>query len=207
MFTPEPEPEQAEGDIREDDPRGMVSNDDLYEAAPVFAAAPEETREEPVPKQTKDVLVTPPSPPPAAPVLPPAVPVVIAAPAPARVPTPAPVEPAGPDLTYLEDVNAELESKYKEATLEIERLQALLASAPDPTSLAPSEVPSGVRRRGYALSDDGTSTFDDGASSYDDRTDVGTAMTDVSSHTTEGVPLQVVLIISIGVFITTYLFF
>ena len=92
-------------------------------------------------------------------------------------------------------MNAELEAKYNEAQAEIQRLRALLAAAPDPSS-APTEV-TGLRRRNYALSDDGSTVT---------GTDVGT-MIDEHAVAPEGVPLQVVLIIALGVFITTYLFF
>lgn len=196
FIQPQPEPELEQT-------RDIAPND-VYESAPIFATTAEETREEAVVEQkTDDSIVTPPSPPPPAPI-----PMSVEAPA----PTPAPAPVQAPVHDYLATVNAELQAKYKEAILEIERLQALLAAAPDPTSLAPSELPSGVRRRNFALSDDGSSstyddrrTYDD-RSTYDDRTDVGTMMTEGSTHV-EGVPLQVVLIISIGVFITTYLFF
>ncbi|KAF7968458.1 hypothetical protein HWV62_30543 [Athelia sp. TMB] len=198
----EPEPEQEPEQI-EDNSRGIAPAD-IFESA--FIAAPEAPA--PIAEPTREISARPITPAP----LPPA-----PAPAPEPIPVPvavvAPAEPAGPDPAYLANVNADLQAKYREATLQIERLQALLAAAPEPTSLAPSEIPSGVRRRGYALSDDGTSTFDDSATyddrttAYgDDRTDAGTVLTESSTHT-EGVPLQVVLIISIGVFITTYLFF
>lgn len=151
----------------------MISHE---EAEPVneFSAAPEEVPEphEEVLVDRNDVVVTPPSPPPSAPAH------VLA------------------HTTIVEpQVDAELEAKYNEAQAEIQRLRALLAAAPDP-STAPTEL-TGLRRRNRALSDDG-STFT--------GTDVGT-MLDDGSVSPEGVPLQVVLIIALGVFITTYLFF
>jgi hypothetical protein len=73
--------------------------------------------------------------------------------------------------------------KYAEAQAEIERLRALLATSQPPTEL---------RRRTRKLSDDGTA--------------VDVAVLEETSIQ-EGVPLQVVVIIALGVFITTYLFF
>ena len=104
-------------------------------------------------------------------------------------------------------VNRELEEKYKEAQAEIQRLRALLAAVPDPSSIAdndsvapPSMAPTELRRRHAtsAVSEDGRSTYS--------STDVGTMVDDHHGHQ-EGVPLQVVIIIALGVFVTTYLFF
>jgi vesicle-associated membrane protein-associated protein A len=88
-----------------------------------------------------------------------------------------------------------LEAKYNEAQAEIQRLRALLAAAPDPSS-EPTET-TGLRRRNRALSDDGSTIA---------GTEIGTILEDAQVQP-EGVPLQVVLIIALGVFITTYLFF
>lgn len=77
--------------------------------------------------------------------------------------------------------------KYQEAQAEIERLRSLLAAAAPPSEL---------RRRTRAENDDATSV----------GSDVGTMIDDQSIHQ-DGVPLQVVVIIALGVFITTYLFF
>jgi hypothetical protein len=85
-------------------------------------------------------------------------------------------------------VNEELAVKLNSAMAEIERLRAALATA----SVAP---PSEVRQRRKALSDDGSVA----------ETDVTTV--DEGQYQQEGVPLQVVVIIALGVFITTYLFF
>ena len=134
-----------------------------------------ETHEEPPVDRNADALITPPSPPPPAPAVLPPVPIAAAA------------EPQA-------QASAELEAKYNEAQAEIQRLRALLATAPDPSS-APTEA-TGLRRRNRALSDDGSTT----------GTDIGT-MIDDHVVSPEGVPLQVVLIIALGVFITTYLFF
>jgi hypothetical protein len=81
-------------------------------------------------------------------------------------------------------------AKYNEAQAEIERLRALLAAVP---SSSPE-----LRRRTRALSDDGSTMGD---------TDVGVSTTVEDVPLQEGVPLQVVVIIALGVFITTYLFF
>lgn len=153
----------------------MLSHEEA-EPAPEFSAAPEEAQEETPPVENNDFVVTPPSPPPSAP-------------APLPVPIVVPVPSVEPQ------VNAELEAKYNEAQAEIQRLRALLAAAPDPSTV-PTEA-TGLRRRNRALSDDGSTVA---------GTDVGT-MLDEASAQPEGVPLQVVLIIALGVFITTYLFF
>jgi vesicle-associated membrane protein-associated protein A len=62
---------------------------------------------------------------------------------------------------------------------------------------ASSSPPSELRRRNRAVSDDGSTMGE---------TEVGTMMEEGPIHQ-EGVPLQVVIIIALGVFITTYLFF
>jgi hypothetical protein len=109
------------------------------------------------------------------------------------VPPPAPVPraPSTVETVYVENpLNQELLAKYKEAQAEIERLRASVATM----SVAPlSEVRS--RKR----------TISDAASTAD--TDVQTVMEEHSYHPQEGVPLPVVIIISLAVFITTYLFF
>ncbi|KAG8998331.1 phosphatidylinositol-binding protein scs2 [Tulasnella sp. JGI-2019a] len=93
-----------------------------------------------------------------------------------------------------EDPNA---SKYAEAQDEISRLKALVAS------LASSKQAeeSGLRRRTKAYTDDGSYIAD---SIADDETVVDRSS---SVSTESGVPLQVVIIIALGVFVTTYLFF
>lgn len=73
------------------------------------------------------------------------------------------------------------------ARAEIERLRSLLAAASPPPEL---------RKRTRRLSDDITIA----------PSDVGTMIED-APMAQEGVPLQVVVIISLGVFIMTYLFF
>lgn len=165
-FNPEPE-------LTTRDP---VASREEVEPTNEFSAAPEEvpeTHEAPPVDHNADVLITPPSPPPSAPAVPPTIPVTAAA------------EPQA-------QLNAELEAKYNDAQAEIQRLRALLAAAPEPSS-----APPGLRRRNRALSDDGSTIS---------GTDIGT-MIDDHVVSPEGVPLQVVLIIALGVFITTYLFF
>jgi hypothetical protein len=103
-------------------------------------------------------------------------------------------------------VDHELELKLGDAQAEIQRLRALLAAVPDPSSTAPESVPpesvapSEFRRRYAASSDDGASTYYGG-------TEVGTVVDRETVIHQDGVPLQVVIIIALGVFITTYLFF
>jgi len=109
---------------------------------------------------------------------------------PARVSPP----PSTIETVYLENpLNEELVQKYKEAQTEIERLRADIATM----SVAPtSELRS---RRGRRDSDAISTT----------ETDVQTAIDEphYHSHQQDGVPLQVVVIVALGVFITTYLFF
>ena len=119
---------------------------------------------------------------------------------PSPVPTPAPPPPA------VVQVNRDLELKLSDAQAEIQRLRALLAAVPDPSSTAPESVapesaaPSEFRRRYAASSDDGASTYYGG-------TEMGTVVDRETVIHQDGVPLQVVIIIALGVFITTYLFF
>ncbi|KAJ7147030.1 PapD-like protein [Mycena crocata] len=114
-------------------------------------------------------------------VMPEPVPVPVHAPAPPMTRTPSIPTPAAlpVPLPPAEDYS----TKYAEAQAEIERLRALLATSQPPTEL---------RRRTRKLSDDGTA--------------VDVAMLE-ETPIQEGVPLQVVVIIALGVFITTYLFF
>ncbi|CDO75424.1 hypothetical protein BN946_scf184916.g8 [Trametes cinnabarina] len=112
--------------------------------------------------------------------------------------------------------NPELLKKLQEAQAEIERLRQIIASMPEPSTVpttittSPTELRSVRRRAPY--SDDGSSTYDgrttydDGRTNYDGQTDVGSY---VGSEVPppEGVPLQVVIIVALAVFVTTYLFF
>ncbi|KAG6890835.1 hypothetical protein C0995_003268 [Termitomyces sp. Mi166 len=133
------------------------------------------------------------------------------APDPAPIPVPAPepiistepisipvpiqhpvTEPAPAPAPVHDSYNEELMAKYELALQEVERLRAIVANYEE------SPV-SEIRRRRPALSDDGMSVAE---------TDVQTAFADEGQyHQQEGVPLQVVVIIALGVFITTYLFF
>ena len=121
-------------------------------------------------------------------------------PSPPSSPVPPPPPPQAPQI------NRELELKLGDAQAEIQRLRSLLAAVPDPSSTAPESVapesvaPSEFRRRYNAGSDDGASTYYEG-------TDVGTVVDRETVIHQDGVPLQVVIIIALGVFITTYLFF
>jgi hypothetical protein len=102
------------------------------------------------------------------------------------VPDPIPIP-----VTIPESPDAKLLAKYNAAQAELERLratiEAMAASSPDE-----------LRRRHRALSDDGESVAE---------TEAATVLEDGHYHPQEGVPLQLVVIIALGVFITTYLFF
>ncbi|KAJ8080506.1 phosphatidylinositol-binding protein scs2 [Marasmius tenuissimus] len=114
---------------------------------------------------------------------PPPPPAPRSAPEPVPIPAPLPPPPApAPAIT------AELEADLKEARAEIERLRSLLAAAAPPTTE--------LRKRSRRLSDDMSTV---------PGSDVGTMIDEPLSQ--EGVPLQVVVVISLLVFITTYLFF
>jgi len=109
---------------------------------------------------------------------------------PPRDPSPAPQRI--PSRSHDED----LDGKLHEANAEINRLRALLATMPEPSKATSTQVSSEpeLRRRHRPAS-----------------TVIGSE-TDVSSYVDEplqpdGVPLQIVIIIALGVFVTTYLFF
>ncbi|KAJ7675753.1 PapD-like protein [Mycena polygramma] len=116
------------------------------------------------------------------------------APAPVPVPVPTPVSAPAQPVVRKHSVPTpvtlpsplppadDYAVKYTEAQAEIERLRALLAT---------SQPPAELRRRTRKLSDE---------------TAVDVAVLEETSIQ-EGVPLQVVVIIALGVFITTYLFF
>ena len=126
--------------------------------------------------------------------------------APRREPAPAP-----PPQIIERDPNPDLLKKLDEAQAEIERLRSLIASMPEPTD--PSAAPTSVtgasemrhRRHRAPMSDDGSETYD-ARSDYDGRTEVGSYVGSEIAPP-DGVPLQVVIIIALGVFVTTYLFF
>jgi len=89
----------------------------------------------------------------------------------------------------------DLDDKLGEATAEITRLRALLAAMPEPEAKEePRSEPSGVRKRHHRAPSTVTGTETD--VSYADE-----------PYQPEGVPLQIVIIIALGVFVTTYLFF
>ncbi|KAK0464390.1 PapD-like protein [Desarmillaria tabescens] len=92
--------------------------------------------------------------------------------------------------------NDEVLIKYKEAEAEIERLRGLLAAAAPPLEVLPETTE--LRRRTRRLSDDMTIA---------PGSEVGTMIGEDVALQQDGVPLQVVVIIALGVFITTYLFF
>ncbi|KXN88294.1 hypothetical protein AN958_07753 [Leucoagaricus sp. SymC.cos] len=100
--------------------------------------------------------------------------------------------PSASEIVYVENpLNEELFAKYKDAQAEIERLRANIEAL----SVAPtSELRS---RRNRTISDAGSTA----------ETDVHTVIDEPYYHHQDGVPLQVVAIVALGVFITTYLFF
>lgn len=121
-------------------------------------------------------------------------------PSPVNVPRalPEPVAPVAPipapAPTIVESpLNIELQMKFEEAQAEIERLRNLLTAA---SVAAPTEQTE-IRHRRRSYSDAGS---DSGSTAIGTYIDDGYAPQD-------GVPLQVVVIIALGVFVTTYLFF
>ncbi|KAL1722787.1 PapD-like protein [Schizophyllum commune] len=165
-----------------------------------YTAAHEEQHEEyshpPEPAAPVTVNVHPP--PPTPPVAQHQFPAEPSAPAPQVVATaaaPAPKdEPSKETLEYA--------AKYQEALREIERLRALLASAPKAPESAP---PTEVRRRTRKLSEDESSIADSDVRSV--RTGVSSRSYDDRDLQQDGVPLQVVVVIALTVFTMTYLFF
>ncbi|KAK1232811.1 phosphatidylinositol-binding protein scs2 [Marasmius sp. AFHP31] len=156
-----------------------------------FSAAHEESHEEPQHPPPVSVFVQPPpvEPPADTPAHiqvqppPPPPPAPRSAPEPVPIPAPLPPPPApAPAIT------AELEADLRDARAEIERLRSLLAAAAPPTTE--------LRKRSRRLSDDMSTV---------PGSDVGTMIDEPLSQ--EGVPLQVVVVISLFVFVTTYLFF
>ncbi len=118
-------------------------------------------------------------------------------------PPPAPPEPV--IITRENPINEELYAKYNKALLDLDDFQALVASLQEQLKQsqkiesAAADVPPPVqelRRRTRRLSD-----ADSAAPS-----EVAT-MVDEAPIQQEGVPLNVVVIIALGVFVTTYLFF
>lgn len=172
------------------------SNDDIHVDAPSTPPPPE-----PVPAPiavAREVPPVIPSPPEERPAV---VNVNVHTPSPA-VPPPAPPVPAPAPAPIVVDPNPELIAKLDDANAEIRRLRDLISAMPAPSTAPTTSVVSGttteLRRRTRALSDDG--------SSVGPETDVSSYV-DEGQVQTEGVPLQVVIIVALGVFITTYLFF
>lgn len=112
----------------------------------------------------------------------PAYAVPVRAPTPLRQPEPMPIY-----ITKENPVNEELYAKFNMAQAEIEQLKAQIASLSTAQEL---------RRRTRKLSD-----VDSNGGS-----DVQTIIEEAPIHQ-DGVPLQVVVVIALGVFVTTYLFF
>lgn len=107
------------------------------------------------------------------------------------------------------DAHDELAAKYSAAQAEISRLRALLAATPQPTTYDGDESTitgtTGLRHRNRGLTDDGLSTA---APETETGSYAGETMATTLQQTAqEGVPLQVVVLIALGVFVTTYLFF
>jgi hypothetical protein len=118
---------------------------------------------------------------------------------PSNPPTPGPapiIRDHAPSSKANEAAFAELNQRYAEAQIEINRLRGLLASIPPAGT-------TGVRRRNKVMSDDGSTVVGDDVS--EEGTIVETETMAVQQP--EGVPLQLVVLIAMGVFITTYLFF
>jgi hypothetical protein len=115
----------------------------------------------------------------------------------------------------LAEENSSLLERLTDAQNELQRMRALLQAMPDPgsqpgpASTAPSgsvtEI--GMRRRGRARSD-ASSTYD-GTSYRGTTTYNGSSVIseDMKLEVPDGVPLQVVIMVALGVFVTTYLFF
>ncbi|CAA7271333.1 unnamed protein product [Cyclocybe aegerita] len=134
-------------------------------------------------------------------------PASIPVPAPVTVPAaaPAPVQPEPIYITRENPVNEELYAKYNTALAEIEKLHGQIAALSSEVAQAQQQIllyqqqavtQQELRRRTRRLSD-----ADSAAGS-----DVQTMVEDPPLQQ-EGVPLQVVVIIALGVFVTTYLFF
>jgi len=109
------------------------------------------------------------------------------APAPVPIPVAAAIIPESSPAPVAAAPPPDLSEDLMLARAEIERLRALLAAASPPPEL---------RKRTRRFSDDDTIA----------PSDVGTMISEAPMPQ-EGVPLQVVVIVSLGVFIMTYLFF
>ena len=108
-----------------------------------------------------------------------------------------PITPPAPVPQQPSHIEEELRGQLAAAQMEISRLRNLLESIPEPTV---TEESSGLRRR-HAMSDTATAVSDGG------ETDAGTVVETAVMQQPEGVPPQMVVGISLVVFILTYLFF
>jgi vesicle-associated membrane protein-associated protein A len=142
-----------------------------------------------VPREVPPVVQPPPEEPPAV------VNVNVHSPQP---PVPAPAPPPAPIVV---DPNPDLLAKLDDAKAEIQRLRELISAMPSPSTAPSASIVSGttteLRRRTRALSDDGSSVAPETEVSY----------VEDGQMQPDGVPLQVVIIVALGVFVTTYLFF
>jgi len=117
-------------------------------------------------------------------------------------PPPAPPEPV--IITRENPINEELYAKYNKALLDLDNMQVLVTSLQEQLkqsqgveSAAADAPPVQVlRRRTRKLSDADSAAYSEVAT-----------MVDEAPIQQEGVPLNVVVIIALGVFVTTYLFF
>ncbi|KAI0789753.1 PapD-like protein [Abortiporus biennis] len=125
--------------------------------------------------------------------------------APAPIRAPASITPSH-SSTSIPDPNAELVAKLHEAQAEIERLRSLISSMPDSSSVAPTALDSTVGSSEIRRRQPRSIVSDDDASTIAPETEIGSY---VEEHVgpVDGVPLQVVIAIALGVFVTTYLFF
>ncbi|CAE6353951.1 unnamed protein product [Rhizoctonia solani] len=119
---------------------------------------------------------------------------------PSQPPTPGPAPAQETNNNAAQDAAfAELSQRYSEAQIEINRLRGLLASIP----------PAGTLRRrsggGRVQSEDGSTVLGDDVSEDFIIEQEGSGEQLVVQS--EGVPLQLVVLIAMGVFVTTYLFF
>ncbi|CEL56927.1 Vesicle-associated membrane protein-associated protein C16G5,05c OS=Schizosaccharomyces pombe (strain 972 / ATCC 24843) GN=SPBC16G5.05c PE=1 SV=1 [Rhizoctonia solani AG-1 IB] len=118
---------------------------------------------------------------------------------PSQPPTPGPAPVQDPINAAQDAAFADLNQRYSEAQIEINRLRGLLASIP----------PAGTLRRrsggGKVQSEDGSTVLGDDVSEDFIIEQEGSGEQLVVQS--EGVPLQLVVLIALGVFVTTYLFF
>ncbi|TCD61356.1 phosphatidylinositol-binding protein scs2 [Steccherinum ochraceum] len=120
-------------------------------------------------------------------------------------PTPQPAQPAAAPAPDHSHEIAVKDKELREAMAEIERLRSLISSMPEPSTAPPSDFTATTdfrrRRPRSVLSDD-----DDGTSTLSPTTEYGSFVDD-RMPPPEGVPLQAVIAIAVGIFVMTYLFF